>query len=878
LVLYRDCGWYDFEADHGGHGAFSFLVHEFAGDTAKARRFASEWLSRAGHGTFDPAGIDVEAAQARAKLYARRAREAIEQMLPAEAWSSDAPPVSAFNLRDRGLPGPYPRNLLGHLDNARIGECALVALLTGVDGTTIGVQLGYLVPGGAKSELIPRRAIFYLTVDPEQRKSALFRIPPSRPRTEAEKDILEDVTLLAEGVEGALAVHMAFPFVPVIGLPGIGRMRHIPPVAGIALIVRDGDEPGSKADQSLNRGVDHLILSGSAAVRVTATPLGQDADKIVLAEGIGALRQLIPAAPAAALSPDGQAARLAAIPDVLTYERERTKTAKILGVRRAALDVAVLEAKKRAAAGEDIPPDKVMALGPEPWPAPVDDIAAVMDAASVALGKHVIASPAICNATALWCLFTHFIHHTCIELPIAPRLAINAVSPECGKTTLLTLARCLVCRPLPAASLTPAVVYRTLDKFKPTLVLDEVDTQLRSNRNPELNAVLRASHNRHFAQIPRNVRSADDNWDVELFSCWGAYVYTTIGRIDDDALESRAIKATLLRATPAELKALEPLDDGTSPVLVDCGRKFARWAGDQAALPDVAIPDSILARDRDNWRPLFRLAAQIGGEWPQRAREAAIAINGTTRAIGDVVPLLNDIREAFGTRAEMTTRELVDALRALPEPSRDWSVAYRGREINEYYFRDRLKGLVDAPANERKWRVGQRVVRGYRLTHFQDAFARYLPDVASDATDALSDEEQIFSSSTPIHPSVFSDTSATSLNSQEKSPEPLSATRSPPSVSGSPPPVPVDATDMPVPDHGTAGTDPNLSSDPPEEASYINAVPDAGSDVSDATGGNDIGENKNLAEPPSREDDTKTWLPTGDPDAPQSSEGPCTPI
>jgi len=446
------------------------------------------------------------------------------------------------------------------------------------------------------------------------------------------------------------------------------------------------------------------------------------------------------------------------------------------------------------------------------------------------------------------------------------------VSPECGKTTLLTLTMFLVWRPLPAASLTPAVVYRVLDKYRPTLILDEVDAQLRSNRNPELNAVLRAFHNRHFAQIPRNVRTADDNWDIELFSAWGTYVYTTIGRIGDDALESRAIKATLLRATPAELTTLQPLIDGTSPVLLDCGRKFARWAQDQTALPDATIPDIIAARARDNWRPLLRIATHIGGGWPQRAREAAIAINGTTRAIGDVVPLLTDIREAFGTRELMPTKELVDAMLALPEPSRDWSIAYRGREINEYYLRDRLKGLVDPPANERKWRVGQRVVRGYRLAHFQDAFERYLPNVANDDANAPGGEEQI-SIFAPIHPSVFSDTSVTPLNSKEKTPEPLSDTRSPPSDPRSLSSAPGYAADIPIPDHGAAGTDPDLPSDTSENASIINAVQEAGADGTDAPDGDDVEENKNSAESPGEhETDTKTWLPGGDPGASISEE------
>jgi putative DNA primase/helicase len=447
-----------------------------------------------------------------------------------------------------------------------------------------------------------------------------------------------------------------------------------------------------------------------------------------------------------------------------------------------------------------------------------------MDVASTAIGKHVIASPAICDVTALWCLFTHFIHHMCIELPIAPRLEIRAVSPQAGKTTLLTLTTCLVCRPLPAASLTPAVVYRAVDKFKPTLVLDEVDAQLRSNRNPELNAVLRASHSRHFAQIPRNVRAADD-WDIELFSCWGSYCYTTLGRIGDEALESRAIRVTLLRATPAELKALEPLDDGTSPVLVECGRKFARWAQDQTALPDAAIPDSILARDRDNWRPLFRLVAQIGGEWPQRAHKAAIVINGVTRAIGDVVPLLADIREVFGAREKMSTRELVDGLRALPEPSLDWDRAYRGQPINEYFLRARLKGLVEVPVNGRRWRDGERMIRGYRKSHFDDAFSRYLLPEDDEVTDVPDDGADAISFSPPVYTADLSVASDTPLKHNGKDPAHRSVCAGSSSVAAD--------QDVSAPDAYPAQTDCRPSSVAPGKSKDTVTLRDAAPDETD---------------------------------------------
>jgi hypothetical protein len=182
----------------------------------------------------------------------------------------------------------------------------LVALLTDAEGNILGVQLGYLIPGGKKSVLIPQRAVFWIELDSEKRRTGLFRIPPM-PRTADDADVLRDATLVTEGAEKAFACHLAFPFLPVLGVPGIGRLRHIPPIKGNVLIICDGDEPGSRADKSLIAGIDHLYLTGTTKVRAAKTPLGTDADAIVLADGIEVLRQLMSAAPEVHLSGDGEA-------------------------------------------------------------------------------------------------------------------------------------------------------------------------------------------------------------------------------------------------------------------------------------------------------------------------------------------------------------------------------------------------------------------------------------------------------------------------------------------------------------------------------------------------------------------------------------------
>jgi putative DNA primase/helicase len=748
LALYADGGWTDYEADRGGHGAFSFVEYEL-GDAGKARRFAAEWLSRPGFGSFVPEAISEEAAEARAELFARRATEALEKMLPAERWSSTTPPVSMLNLLARGLPGPYPEGLLGYLglDDARFSETALIAILTGVDGARLGVQLGYLtLPNGEKSQRIPQRAIFYITLDPEERKTALFRIP-GRPRAEGE-DAFPDTTFIVEGVEKALAVHMAYPYVPVIGLPGIGRLRRIPPIKNAVIIVRDGDELKSRAEKSLFRGIDHLLLTGTPSVHLTETPLGLDADKIVLENGIEALRELIRTAAPKGLSATGEAEKIAGIRDPLERDEALAKASERLrkerGIRKKTLTAAV-EAKRAALrADEEASVDKVDELGPEPWPEPVTDIAAVLNTACAEIDRYVVTSSIVRDTVVLWAVHTFFVHHPWVMLPISPRLGISAVSPICGKTLLLGLVDHLIWHPLQAAgSLTTATLFRIIAQEKPTFAFDELDDLFRAHDKSDLGGILRASHHRRNARVPRMVPMPDGKgWKVEWFPCFGTYVFTLIGRLPA-AMQSRVINIVLRRATVAELKVKTRLVRGESAVLRDCGRKIARWAQDRIALPELSkadIPEDISHRDLDNWEPLLRTGLAVGSDWPQRARDGAIILTGKTLAVGDIVPLLTDIFRVLGKRERMSTRQMAAEMLVLDEPSADWNIAYRGQPINDYWLSEHVKEVIRvADEKERRWKEGGKVVRGYRKEHFQDARERYLSNIPLDPDEPSSD-------------------------------------------------------------------------------------------------------------------------------------------
>lgn len=291
----------------------------------------------------------------------------------------------------------------------------------------------------------------------------------------------------------------------------------------------------------------------------------------------------------------------------------------------------------------------------------------------------------------------------------------------CGKTLLLELLGHLVWRPLARRNTDAGGGLPDCRCVCPTLMIDEADKFIRSSRNPELIGILNASHHRRTAVVPR-IRGRK----LKMFSAWCTYAFTGIGRLDDQQ-QSRCISLMLKRALPQELSVLKLVEDGVSPELIDCGRKFARWAMDQRELPTIEVPSAVLYRDRDNWRPLLRIAELVGEEWPHRAKMAAISTSGVIRSAGDIVPLLADIRAAFGGLERITTEDLLANMLALTEPSIDWSIAYRGRPINHYFLRSKLAGVIDAPERERGWHCDDgKFRRGYRREHFRDSFARYL--------------------------------------------------------------------------------------------------------------------------------------------------------
>lgn len=401
--------------------------------------------------------------------------------------------------------------------------------------------------------------------------------------------------------------------------------------------------------------------------------------------------------------------------EVVRERAQRLLAGKVKAPARlveAALQSASLPTEEGAAT-----PGRVLALeGPEPWPEPVGGAGLLAELEST-LKRFVSLPEGASTALALWVLHTYS-HEAATVSPI---LALVSPEKRSGKTTTLSLLGALVRRSLPASNITPSALFRSVEKFEPTLLIDEADTFLQERE--ELRGILNSGHTRGAAFV---VRTVGEEHEPRLFSTWAPKAIALIGRLPS-TLEDRSVVIPLRRKTAAE--RVERLRLDRLDTLAPLRRKLLRWSRDHVEAlrkADPEVPAGLHDRAADNWRALLALADACGGSWPQAARRAAVALSGG-EAVQDSstsVRLLADLREIF--RIHYANRYLTDDLlrHLCGDESKPWGEWSRGGPLTAIGLARLLQGFEIRP---RKIRIGDKTRQGYLRESFDDAFARYIP-------------------------------------------------------------------------------------------------------------------------------------------------------
>lgn len=412
--------------------------------------------------------------------------------------------------------------------------------------------------------------------------------------------------------------------------------------------------------------------------------------------------------PVTAESEAAEIARLSGLP-LLAYEKERPAAAARLGVRAAVLDKIVVAEHAQEDAGST-----VLFPDTEPWPEPVNG-ADILSAIAGVLDRYVVLPAGGAEAVALWVLHAHA--HDASR--ISPILAITSPTPECGKTTLLTVLSGLVPKALPASNITAAALFRAVEKWRPTLLVDEADTFLRNS--DELRGVINSGHNRGAAYV---IRTTGDDHEPTRFSTWSPKCIALIGKLQA-TLASRAIHIELRRMAPNESRDEARAD--RLQHLAPLAQQAARWVQDKSAelrAADPELPEKLKGRRADNWRTLLAIADVAGGGWPARASQAAEALSVDGEGDTAQIMLLADIRDIFDADGidKIPSSELADKLVAMEH--RPWPEWSKGKPISPRQIARILSAFSISPASIR---TNTGTPKGYRKEQFEDDFARYLP-------------------------------------------------------------------------------------------------------------------------------------------------------
>ena len=177
-----------------------------------------------------------------------------------------------------------------------------------------------------------------------------------------------------------------------------------------------------------------------------------------------------------------------------------------------------------------------------PWNETVDGRELLEDIAKT-VQRFVVLPAVAADAQALWCLNT-YAHEAA---GVSPILCIGSSEKRCGKTRNLEVLSCLAHRPLHTSNITVAALYRTIDRYRPTLLSDEADTIFVNGSNAELRGVLNAGLYKSNAFVLR----CGERQEPKMHSVWCPKAIALIGRLPT-TLEDRSIVIGLRRRSRSE--------------------------------------------------------------------------------------------------------------------------------------------------------------------------------------------------------------------------------------------------------------------------------------------------------------------------------------
>ena len=421
----------------------------------------------------------------------------------------------------------------------------------------------------------------------------------------------------------------------------------------------------------------------------------------------------------------------------ISVQSEQSSTKKVTSLR---FKISRKEARNLPFTVYD-PYDKPVALG------------GLLDEVSATIRMFVIIDVHQANAAALWIFQTYVVS----LFDTSPLFIINAPEKECAKTLFQNVLGKLSARELPASNATASSLFRSVDLWMPTIFFDEADTFFKDNH--DLLGMVNAGY-KSSGFVLRS-EASDDTFIPRKFPVYGAKSIAGIAleKHLPDSTMSRGIVVNMRRKLPDEtVTRLRYAEQGLFAKL--CG-KLERAADDyQEAIQHARphLPEALSDRAQDNWESLLAIAEVAGGDWLERATEAALILsNQSKEKVSTGNELLADIQLVFEQRSgeqyaeKISSAELISELLKIEESP--WATYNHGHPLSPRQLANQL-GIYGIKSKTVRLSPYD-TPKGYELSQFKDAFARYLNPAHASTAEAAQDEDAALEAQNPSNSGLY---------------------------------------------------------------------------------------------------------------------------
>ncbi len=345
--------------------------------------------------------------------------------------------------------------------------------------------------------------------------------------------------------------------------------------------------------------------------------------------------------------------------------------------------------------------------------------------------KHVVMSTEAATVAALWIMLT-WVHEHATYSPI---LMVTSAEANSGKSTLLGIIQFLARRALLSVAPSGAVLYRSIEKWSPTFVLDEADELF--VENPDLRSIVNSGWT-----LGQSVLRCDPVTNEPMrFSTFCPKALGLKGKKLPDTTLSRTVIVEMKRKRAGEsVGHYRHLDDVD---FQDLRSRLARWAVDMGPALAGAVPpmpDGFLNRIASNWEMMLAIADSVSADAGAKARRAAIRIAKVVNAQKSTgTDLLIDIKTIYERDIALEMHvgsipSLTLTKRLAEDPEKQW--CEWGRAAKPITQKQLAKLLGEFGIHTKDVRVGGgTAVKSYTWASFLDAWERYLPPVADEEKD-----------------------------------------------------------------------------------------------------------------------------------------------